>query len=177
LSGLYTSDEVAQAEEKAPLVVSAPTTGEARDISKNWPPEVFEAHVDRLAKVLGPEIQESTIPPAPSVGPLYCLQVASSPLGQTIQADVTLSDGRVVYAKGAQMVSFMEQAAQSQMPLDVVTETRIISKGPRKGTSLEGIIDVRKWESIADALEASIKAVEEQKQRTAVPGDDDPIAF
>jgi len=144
LSGLYTSDEMAQAEEKPPLVVSAPAV----------------------------ERPVLDIPAAPSVGPLYAMSVASRAMGQTAVADVTLSDGRIVLAKGAQMVSFLEQAAQSQMPLDVLTETRTVKK---TGQSIEGIIDVRKWQSITEALEASVKAEAEQKQRTAVPDDSVPF--
>jgi len=144
LSGLYTSDEMAQAEEKPPLVVSAPAA----------------------------ERPVLDIPAAPSVGPLYAMSVASRSMGQTTVADVTLSDGRIVLAKGAQMVSFLEQAAQSQMPLDVLTETRTVKK---TGQSIEGIIDVRKWQSITEALEASVKQAEEQKKTVEEPLD--PLPF
>jgi len=156
LSGLYTSDEMAQAEEKPLLVVSAPAPIMAAiEPGQHRPIETF----------LEPAA-------APSVGPLYAMQVESQPLGQTVIADVSLSDGRIVKAKGAQMVSFLEQAAQSQMPLDVVTETRTIKK---TGQSIEGIVDVRKWQSVTDALEASVKQAEEQQQRTAVQVDDIPF--
>jgi len=160
LSGLYTSDEMAQAEEKQPLVVSAPAGQRAKE--QFLPPTVYTMDVNYVE------------PAAPSVGPLYAMSVASRAMGQTTVADVTLSDGRIVLAKGAQMVSFLEQAAQSQMPLDVVTETRVVKK---TGQSIEGIIDVRKWQSITEALEASVKAEAEQKQRTAVPSEQDPIPF
>ncbi len=158
LSGLYTTDEMGQAEEQKPLVVSAPVQTNA-------------AQAKRIVALDVVPAGEPT--PAPSVGALYAMQVASFPLGQSIGADVTLSDGRIVKTKGAQMVSFLEQAAQAQTPLDVVTETRV----NKKGESIEGIIDVRHWQSIAEALEASIKAVEEKKQRTAVPAPEDPIPF
>jgi len=179
LSGLYTFDEMAQAEERPPLVVSAPVVKDIKALTAQAlkdriiePVSDFSSEAFTKATAQLDEAKARHLSPAPSVGPLYAMSVASSPLGKTIQADVTLSDGRIVYAKGEQMVSFMEQAAQSQMPLDVVTETRVVKK---TGQSIEGIIDVRKWQSITEALEASVKAEAEQKQRTAIP--DDSIPF
>jgi hypothetical protein len=161
---------------REPLVVSAPKDIKAltEQALKERIIEPVEKAADRLYEADERDFiaEAKKDDAAPSVGPLYCMSVASSPLGKTIQADVTLSDGRIVYAKGEQMVSFMEQAAQSQMPLDVVTETRVVKK---TGQSIEGIIDVRKWQSITEALEASVKAEAEQQQRTAVPVDEIPF--
>jgi phage recombination protein Bet len=154
LSGLYTSDEMAQAEEKPPLVVSAPKM------------------IIQPGPVPGSWSEIPADDSAPSVGPLYAMTVESQPLGQTVIADVTLSDGRIVKAKGGQMVSFLEQAAQSQMPLDVVTETRVVKK---TGQPIEGIIDVRKWQSITESLEASVQSGGEKAPSEL--SNDDPLPF
>ena len=101
LSGLYTADEMAQAESAPP------------------PPLVVEA-------------PKAIAPPAPDGG-VYVMTVESKMNGPYLYAKVVLSDGREVIAKDQgkdkALVGLLEQAAQMQWPMEIVTRPVKSTKG------------------------------------------------
>jgi phage recombination protein Bet len=92
LSGLYTADEMGQAE--------------------NIRPDPPATLVIDAAKEL---------PPAPE-GFLYIKRIDPQRRGNYEWADVTFSNGEIALAKGAQLIALLEQIAQEHCPVAVTTE-------------------------------------------------------
>jgi phage recombination protein Bet len=107
LSGLYTPDEMGQAENHQP------------------PPLVIEARPER--------------PPAPE-GHVYVERIDKRTKGTFEWADVTLSTGEVVTAKG-QLIALLEQIAQDECPIAV----EVTHKKKRNGDEFSEIDKVKRY--------------------------------
>lgn len=120
LSGLYTADEMGQA-----------------DNGKSDPaPLVIEAKDER--------------PPAPD-GYVYIERLDPKRHRNFEWADVTLSTGEIVIAKG-QMIALLEQIAQERVPVDLVTEKKM----KRNGDEITEVLEAHRWQQrvLAEALNA-----------------------
>lgn len=124
LSGLYTADEMAQAEPREPLIVNAPT-----------PVAALPEGAFRIETI--------------------------TPVREGQGAKCVLSDGREVWATGAQMVTMLEQFAQEGAALDLSFRT-VKRRKPKEGEAdtYDQIEEARRWRdsemseaaSVSDAL-------------------------
>jgi phage recombination protein Bet len=121
LSGLYTREEMQQADSdtptRGPLVIEAPKL--AREIEQAAYPE---------------EATEATPPPLTNELPntnVLIERIETEGKGPTLYAKVILGDGRELVAQGAQFVAFLEEATQNTTALDL--QTRMVKK---RGTSV-----------------------------------------
>jgi phage recombination protein Bet len=121
LSGLYTPDEMGQAE------------------SGQVPPLVIEAAPKR---------------PDPPEGYVYITRVEPRRKGNFEWAEVVDHNGEVYTAKG-QTIALLEQIAQEQTPVDIVSE----KKARRGGAEFLEILEAHRWvdpKAVADIIEADI---------------------